>query len=594
VLCEQRSQVPPPEPPELAGLGSSLELERRAWATEAEAEAEAASGLTLGSLEMGVRHWLSVGVSVTRLASDTAQVVASSRPLQPRTLPLVMPEAARAEEARREGIRQQRMATVRGALESWVTIAEPAAAEPDKERVQGRILSFVAGHTDEQTLGELCGWLAGAVISAPEGVALRALAMLHSFCDVQSDATGGLEVAVYLRGQLMAGGQQGLGARLHMLSQETAADGDARPTPAAAAAQSLLAKLQQVAAPRSSPGGGGAAGGGSASQQKLHGQPGSTADDEPPPAAAAEEESLWRALVGPSAKEKAAARAQLEAEARMVFESVDGDGNGLLDAEELQTLVHRLGLQLSAAQIPQVLSMIDLDNSGEVDFEEFFSWYAENKDKRNFGLGGLLGGLFSRGGGSSSAQLVDRGVPAAPAAPELLAAGPSSISVSWRMPERDAPESSSPSTAVAEFELQYGGVIGTWKAAGGAPTAVCASTRPRASYSLAPSWEWTASALSSNKKYQVRVRARAAAAEQRPGPWGAWSKPLSTMTAAAGRAVGRAFPSCTRSILTEIDLCHACSCQEMEAGNALVGRRRAGLGHRAAAAAADAERGRRR
>jgi hypothetical protein len=42
--------------------------------------------------------------------------------------------------------------------------------------------------------------------------------------------------------------------------------------------------------------------------------------------------------VGPSAKEKAAARAQLEAEARMVFESVDGDGNGLLDAEELQTL----------------------------------------------------------------------------------------------------------------------------------------------------------------------------------------------------------------------------------------------------------------
>ena len=56
--------------------------------------------------------------------------------------------------------------------------------------------------------------------------------------------------------------------------------------------------------------------------------------------------------------------------------------HGLLDAEELQTLVQRLGLQLSAAQIPQVLSMIDRSNSGEVDFEEFFSWYAENKDKR--------------------------------------------------------------------------------------------------------------------------------------------------------------------------------------------------------------------
>jgi hypothetical protein len=29
-------------------------------------------------------------------------------------------------------------------------------------------------------------------------------------------------------------------------------------------------------------------------------------------------------------------------------------------------------------------------------------------------------------------------------------------------------------------------------------------------------------------------------------------------------SVSRAFPSCTRSILTEIYLCHACSCQEIE------------------------------
>jgi WD40 repeat protein len=35
--------------------------------------------------------------------------------------------------------------------------------------------------------------------------------------------------------------------------------------------------------------------------------------------------------------------------------------------------------------------------------------------------------------------------------------------------------------------------------------------------------------------------------------------------------VSRAFPSCTRSILTEIYLCHACSCQEIEDGNARAG-----------------------
>jgi small GTP-binding protein len=41
--------------------------------------------------------------------------------------------------------------------------------------------------------------------------------------------------------------------------------------------------------------------------------------------------------------------------------------------------------------------------------------------------------------------------------------------------------------------------------------------------------------------------------------------------------VSRAFPSCARSILTEIYLCHACSCQEIEDGNAA----RAGMPRRA-------------
>jgi hypothetical protein len=47
--------------------------------------------------------------------------------------------------------------------------------------------------------------------------------------------------------------------------------------------------------------------------------------------------------------------------------------------------------------------------------------------------------------------------------------------------------------------------------------------------------------------------------------------------------VRRAFPSCTRSILTGVYLCHACSCQEIEGGNARAGgerpQGRAGQGH---------------
>jgi hypothetical protein len=43
----------------------------------------------------------------------------------------------------------------------------------------------------------------------------------------------------------------------------------------------------------------------------------------------------------------------------------------------------------------------------------------------------------------------------------------------------------------------------------------------------------------------------------------------------AAVAVRQAFPSCTRSILTEIYLCHPCSCHGIEDGNARTGRARA-------------------
>jgi hypothetical protein len=39
----------------------------------------------------------------------------------------------------------------------------------------------------------------------------------------------------------------------------------------------------------------------------------------------------------------------------------------------------------------------------------------------------------------------------------------------------------------------------------------------------------------------------------------------------AGTDVSRAFPSCTRSMLTEIYLCHDCSCHDIEDGNAGAG-----------------------
>jgi hypothetical protein len=54
--------------------------------------------------------------------------------------------------------------------------------------------------------------------------------------------------------------------------------------------------------------------------------------------------------------------------------------------------------------------------------------------------------------------------------------------------------------------------------------------------------------------------------------------------ARTGTKVSRAFPSCTRSILTEIYLCHACSCHEIKADNAWTGHRPHGALPRARAA----------
>ena len=52
------------------------------------------------------------------------------------------------------------------------------------------------------------------------------------------------------------------------------------------------------------------------------------------------------------------------------------DLQGLLDTEEMKVLFVQLGLDLTPAQVELIMKEIDADDSGEIDFEEFFSWYA--------------------------------------------------------------------------------------------------------------------------------------------------------------------------------------------------------------------------
>eukprot|EP01043_Picozoa_sp_COSAG02_P059618 COSAG02_NODE_7632_length_2925_cov_1.298655_3_plen_70_part_00 len=55
---------------------------------------------------------------------------------------------------------------------------------------------------------------------------------------------------------------------------------------------------------------------------------------------------------------------------------MDMDEGGTLDRDEIRDLARSLGNQLTDAQLDQAMVEMDEDGSGEVDFEEFFDWYA--------------------------------------------------------------------------------------------------------------------------------------------------------------------------------------------------------------------------
>ena len=60
-----------------------------------------------------------------------------------------------------------------------------------------------------------------------------------------------------------------------------------------------------------------------------------------------------------------------------LFDHIDEDGNGTLDLEELGQMTADLGLSLTTMELSQAMADMDRDNNGDVDFDEFFTWYVE-------------------------------------------------------------------------------------------------------------------------------------------------------------------------------------------------------------------------
>lgn len=68
---------------------------------------------------------------------------------------------------------------------------------------------------------------------------------------------------------------------------------------------------------------------------------------------------------------------------KVVFAKFDKDSSGQIDLQELQTMCGELGKTLTDAQAAAALSEMDLDENGQVNFDEFLAWYTSKP-----GLGG--------------------------------------------------------------------------------------------------------------------------------------------------------------------------------------------------------------
>ncbi|KAF9599955.1 hypothetical protein IFM89_001990 [Coptis chinensis] len=62
---------------------------------------------------------------------------------------------------------------------------------------------------------------------------------------------------------------------------------------------------------------------------------------------------------------------QKRQEIREAFELFDTDGSGTIDAKELNVAMRALGFEMTEEQIAQMITDVDKDGSGAIDFDEF-------------------------------------------------------------------------------------------------------------------------------------------------------------------------------------------------------------------------------
>ena len=68
---------------------------------------------------------------------------------------------------------------------------------------------------------------------------------------------------------------------------------------------------------------------------------------------------------------KSALGTQQVEQLKIAFNLFDKDHNGAIDLSELQTVLKTLGQNLPKEEVEEMMSSVDMNNDGEVDFDEF-------------------------------------------------------------------------------------------------------------------------------------------------------------------------------------------------------------------------------
>ena len=77
---------------------------------------------------------------------------------------------------------------------------------------------------------------------------------------------------------------------------------------------------------------------------------------------------------------------ELHNEAVEMFNSVDVDGGGTLDIDEVRQLGEKLGFEFTGSELDSAWKLMDMDGSGAVDFGEFYKWWSVRKQRGDYEL----------------------------------------------------------------------------------------------------------------------------------------------------------------------------------------------------------------